>query len=457
MSSSHRLLERLPASVFDTLIAVDLELDGDEGGTVEKFDETSSGLVLQRRICAKLKVFPRKVGGRNKPVAVRHVGDFLRIPEASLVRGLDPLLTFGMCGGRLARSYAFSLCFISHYHSVFTSPAECRELRQRICLLCAARPATLLSLLPKRRRLNDSAAMKKPGNFSFVSSGIPRLDQNLLGGFRVGSITEIVGRAGSGKTQLAMQLCLQVAKEGMAAAYIDTEGKFSLDRFCEMASGQLASSLVVAAGPQGDSRPPDRRSVNLAGQNMDALSRLLLYSSTTMDDLRCTLSSVEVEAYLRGCEAEGEEGEDKGEDNGNHTHGPRLGLLIVDSIAAPARREFGKGEVAARAQGVMNLASLLKRLSEKLNIAVVVVNQIGGISFQKDDWREEQDDKCDTSGALGNSWHHCASTRLVIERITLPDAENGGTQREISVSKSSRAKQGSRTTVVLNSHGFTDV
>jgi RecA/RadA recombinase len=325
--------------------------------------------------------------------------------------------------------------------------AECRELRQRICLLCAARPVTLLSLLPKQRR---DLATNEPGDFTFCASGIPSLDRNLKGGFRVGSITEIVGRPGSGKTQLAMQLCLQVAKEGMAAAYIDTEGKFSLDRFCEMASGQLTSSRVTAAGPQGDSRPQDRLYMNLPGENMDALSRLLLYSSTTMDDLRRTLSSVEVEAYLRGCE-----GED--ESNGKNTHGPRLGLLIVDSIAAPARREFGKGEGAARAQGVMNLASLLKRLAEKLNIAVVVVNQIGGIAFQKDDRQGEHDDKCDASGALGNSWHHCASTRLAIERSPLPEAESADTRREISVTKSSRAKQGSRTTVVLKSHGFTDI
>jgi hypothetical protein len=107
MTSSHRLLERLPAGVFDNLIAVEL------GNCVEQEEPSSSGRVLQRRVCAKLKVFPRKVGGRNKPVAVRHVGDFLRIPEASLVRGLDPLLTSGRYGGYLCSYVPFSCSLLN--------------------------------------------------------------------------------------------------------------------------------------------------------------------------------------------------------------------------------------------------------------------------------------------------------------------------------------------------------
>ena len=47
-----------------------------------------------------------------------------------------------------------------------------------------------------------------------IRSGVSELDECLSGGFRVGSISEIVGRAGVGKTQLALQLCVVAAKMG---------------------------------------------------------------------------------------------------------------------------------------------------------------------------------------------------------------------------------------------------
>lgn len=43
-----------------------------------------------------------------------------------------------------------------------------------------------------------------------LSVGCPVLDQMLRGGLLLGAVTELAGESGSGKTQLALQLCLSV-------------------------------------------------------------------------------------------------------------------------------------------------------------------------------------------------------------------------------------------------------
>ena len=60
------------------------------------------------------------------------------------------------------------------------------------------------------------------------------------GGVPLGSITEICGAAGVGKTQMCMQLCVNVQLpeflNGLAgqAVYIDTEGSFNTKRLALM-------------------------------------------------------------------------------------------------------------------------------------------------------------------------------------------------------------------------------
>lgn len=69
----------------------------------------------------------------------------------------------------------------------------------------------------------------------FLSTGLHSLDQALEGGYPLGSLTELVGPAGAGKSQL----CLLAAAAALAAAeggviYLDTERKFSAARFSQM-------------------------------------------------------------------------------------------------------------------------------------------------------------------------------------------------------------------------------
>ena len=86
MTSSYRVLERLPSEIFANLVE-----DHENEGQPAMPDPA----LLQRRICNKLKSFPRKIAGRIKQRPIKYVGEFLKLSEVDLVNGLDPLLTFG--------------------------------------------------------------------------------------------------------------------------------------------------------------------------------------------------------------------------------------------------------------------------------------------------------------------------------------------------------------------------
>ena len=62
------------------------------------------------------------------------------------------------------------------------------------------------------------------------------LDDLLGGGIESKSITEVYGEAGSGKTNLCLQLSRECAKNGKKVDYIDCEG-VSLERLNQLLEG----------------------------------------------------------------------------------------------------------------------------------------------------------------------------------------------------------------------------
>ncbi len=81
-------------------------------------------------------------------------------------------------------------------------------------------------------------ALDRLGGFPTFTSGSRALDGLLGGGFRAGRVTEVYGRSGCGKTQLAMQTALCVAASNELAVYVDTEGAFRPERVLEMAEAR---------------------------------------------------------------------------------------------------------------------------------------------------------------------------------------------------------------------------
>lgn len=67
------------------------------------------------------------------------------------------------------------------------------------------------------------------------------------GGFEQGIITQLYGEAGSGKTNIVIQLSVMAVSRGLRVAFIDTEG-FSPDRFKQIAGAgakDIAAKIMI--------------------------------------------------------------------------------------------------------------------------------------------------------------------------------------------------------------------
>jgi hypothetical protein len=78
---------------------------------------------------------------------------------------------------------------------------EIEVFLERTCLQCAPKPCTALDLLQATTEWHDIMDSSQCHTMRYLPTGLPGFDQNILGGVRIGTITEVVGRAGSGTTQ----------------------------------------------------------------------------------------------------------------------------------------------------------------------------------------------------------------------------------------------------------------
>ena len=80
-----------------------------------------------------------------------------------------------------------------------------------------------------------------------LPSGCQNLDLLLSGGFESGIITQLYGEAGTGKSNIVMQLAVQAVARGLRVIFIDTEG-FSAERFKQIAgpgAEEMAAKIMI--------------------------------------------------------------------------------------------------------------------------------------------------------------------------------------------------------------------
>lgn len=172
-------------------------------------------------------------------------------------------------------------------------------------------------------------------SFRKISTGSSQLDQLLGGGIEPKSITEFYGEFTTGKTQLCMQLALntvlppELGGLGAEVVYIDTEGSFRPERIVQMVDGLDISAEVV-------------------------LNKILVgRSHNTNIQMQLTNNILQI------------------------AQNRNIKLVIVDSLTSNFRSEFvGKGALMDRQQKLNQHVQQLSRLSDLLDAAVVVTNQV---------------------------------------------------------------------------------
>ncbi|KAM6202792.1 DNA repair protein XRCC3 [Rhynchocyon petersi] len=225
-----------------------------------------------------------------------------------------------------------------------------------------------------------------PAQHQRLSLGCPVLDGLLRGGLPLDGITELAGHSSTGKTQLALQLCLaaqlpeQYGGLEAGAVFICTEDAFPDRRLQQLITQQPLLRADVPRELLGKVRFGDQLFVEHAA-DVDAL-------------LECVGRRVPVLL----------------------AHGMAR-LVVLDSVAAPFRCEFD-GQAPTRARHLQTLGATLRRLSCSFQCPVLCINQVptwgqpGGQRPGRGGFTDEQ-----TSPALGTTWANQLLVRLTAERV----------------------------------------
>lgn len=164
-----------------------------------------------------------------------------------------------------------------------------------------------------------------------ISTGSEEFDELMGGGIESQSITEVYGEFSSGKTQVALQLAVNVQKreDPQKAIYIDTEDTFMPERVKEIAEQQ-------------DMDPDEVLENIFVARAFNSDHQILL----------------------------GEKAQEIAEEND-------IGLIVVDSLTGEFRSDYvGRGQLAERQQKLNKHMKHLKKLATAYNAAVVVTNQV---------------------------------------------------------------------------------
>ncbi|XP_044173849.1 DNA repair protein RAD51 homolog 4-like isoform X3 [Acropora millepora] len=226
--------------------------------------------------------------------------------------------------------------------------------------------------------------------FSIFSTGCKNLDELLDGGLYTGDVTEIVGAAGTGKSQICMNIALSTSMEAKKyVIYIDTGGSFCGERIKQLLEGCKASL--------------DDEEIHKILSRISVIQAFDIFSMLeALESVRQRLvSETEDEKTLQ------------------------LRLVIVDCLAAVVSPVLGGQQIHGHSL-MVNLSRILKSLAVEHALAVVITNNVVADSSWSSPFS--------TKPALGPTWGHVPNTRVFIQKQT----EGSETNRIATITKSSR-------------------
>lgn len=347
---------------------------------------------------------------------------------------IGPLALADKCGITTAEA-ALVLEVVGDYADAVQGATQCTAAATQSATAAftpVALPASARSVLDllQAEAAADDAAARIP-TFSHA------LDELLGRGLQLGTVTELCGLPGVGKTQLCMQLAAAAPLHshfggaGGDTIYVDTEGSFSASRFREIASAAVVHVQRIVS----DQRAMDALQYAEDAVHADTLRGIAndfttdrVMGSVSMLRVHDTAGLVSAATLLDSL----------------LTRRTSVRLVVVDSIAYPMRVHAPSNadtstwtQAAERNRLLLSLARSLHAAAAKHGVAVVVTNHMIARSG-------------DFSGsitavpALGDTWAHAIGTRIALSAPAHADALARG-ERRAEVLKSTNTARGAAT------------
>ncbi|KAG9454544.1 hypothetical protein H6P81_007448 [Aristolochia fimbriata] len=219
-------------------------------------------------------------------------------------------------------------------------------------------------------------------NLRHITTSCEDLDAILGGGINCREITEIGGVPGIGKTQLGIQLAVNVQIPndfgglGGKAIYIDTEGSFMVERAFQIAEACIQDTFDNFVFHKNDYEACQEKM-----QPKAFLANIFYFRICSHTE------QVAVINYLDKFITEHKD----------------VKVVIIDSITFHFRQEFD--DLALRTRLLGGMALKLMKLAQKYWLAVVLLNQVT---------TKVTEGSFHLSLALGESWAHACTNRIIL-------------------------------------------
>uniref|UniRef100_A0AAQ6ADR2 DNA repair protein RAD51 homolog 3 n=1 Tax=Amphiprion ocellaris TaxID=80972 RepID=A0AAQ6ADR2_AMPOC len=222
--------------------------------------------------------------------------------------------------------------------------------------------------------------LQKEAEIKSIVTFCSHLDKALRGGIPVGKTTELCGAPGVGKTQLCLQLAVDVqvpqcfgGVEGHVI-YVDTEGSFLLQRVVDMAAAAVRHCSLLAED--------EEQRVAMETFTVETiLSNIYMVRCRDYEELLAELHLLPDFLSER----------------------PKVRLLVIDSVASPFQQLFD--ELSQRTRLLNSLAQRLIAMATSHHIAVVITNKMT---------TRLRSGQSQLVPALGENWGHAPTIRLLL-------------------------------------------
>ncbi|XP_068619366.1 DNA repair protein XRCC3 [Battus philenor] len=190
-----------------------------------------------------------------------------------------------------------------------------------------------------------------------TASGCVNIDKLLYGGFAIGTITEVYGESGSGKTQLGITTAVNCWPG--QCVYICTEDLFPVKRLNQMKN-------------------------HISGKGVSYSEQHIFVEHLTESHELMSCIKVRLPKLLQV---------------------NNVSCIIIDSIAATFRCEFVN--YVKRAEELREIAVALITLAQKHSLSVICINQVTSLF----------DDSTNVFPSLGLAWSNMVTYRLMLKKL----------------------------------------